>query len=176
MSDDNQKGVTRWTSVQVYVLSAVCLLIGIAVGYLFRGSVTAGAPAASASVAANPSITQAQTTSGNPMGGTQAGSLPPVPAEPGPEQMKQMADRQVAPLLEELAKRPKDTSTLIKVGTYYFAARQFSDAAKYYEKAAAVRPTPDVLTKLSNAEYYGGSGDKAIATLNRNPGFPPASP
>jgi cytochrome c-type biogenesis protein CcmH/NrfG len=78
-----------------------------------------------------------------------------------------MADKQVAPLLEKLTKHPKDAGTLIKVGAYYFIAGQFNDAAKYYEKAVEVKPTPDVLTKLSSAQYYGGAGDKAIASLNR---------
>jgi cytochrome c-type biogenesis protein CcmH/NrfG len=78
-----------------------------------------------------------------------------------------MADKQVAPLLEALKKQPKDADILIKVGSYYFAARQFDEAASYFEKAASVRPTADVLTKLANAQYYGGAGDKAMATLNR---------
>ena len=46
-------------------------------------------------------------------------------------------------------------------------ARQFGEATQFYEKSAKLKPTPDVLTKLSNAQYYGGFGDKAIATLNR---------
>jgi cytochrome c-type biogenesis protein CcmH/NrfG len=78
-----------------------------------------------------------------------------------------MADKQVAPLLDELKQNPNDTDTMIKVGGYYYAARQFADAAAYYEKAAAIKPTADVLTKLSNAQFYTGAGDKAIETLNQ---------
>ena len=52
MSDDNQNSVTPWSSVQVYVLSTVCLLVGVTVGYLFRGSAASQAPAESVSVAA----------------------------------------------------------------------------------------------------------------------------
>jgi cytochrome c-type biogenesis protein CcmH/NrfG len=54
----------------------------------------------------------------------------------------------------------------MKIGGDYFAAQQFNDAATYYEKAANLKPSADVLTKLSNAQFYGGAGEKAIASLN----------
>ena len=31
-------GAGQWTSTQAYVLSVICLLLGVAVGYLVRGS------------------------------------------------------------------------------------------------------------------------------------------
>ena len=31
-------GVSGWTSAQAYLLAAFCLLLGVALGYLFRGS------------------------------------------------------------------------------------------------------------------------------------------
>jgi cytochrome c-type biogenesis protein CcmH/NrfG len=70
-------------------------------------------------------------------------------------------------MLEQVNKNPNDFDALIKIGGYYFAAQQFDKAATFYEKAANVKPTADVLTKLSNAQFYGGAGDKAIDTLNR---------
>jgi cytochrome c-type biogenesis protein CcmH/NrfG len=84
-----------------------------------------------------------------------------------PDQMKGMADKQVAPLLDQLKQNPNDADTLAKVGGLYFAAQQFNDAATYYEKAAKLKPNAGVLTKLSNAQFYAGAGDKAIATLNQ---------
>jgi cytochrome c-type biogenesis protein CcmH/NrfG len=149
MSDDNQSVKTGWSSVQVYTLSAICLLIGVTMGYLFRGSRAPQAP--------TPAAVQTQMPAGTPA----------AAAAPTPEAMKRMADKQVAPLLEQLNKNPKDTETLAKVASYYFVAGQFNDAAKYYDKAAEVKPTADALTKLSNAYYYGGAGDKAIDALNR---------
>jgi cytochrome c-type biogenesis protein CcmH/NrfG len=157
MSDDNQNVRTGWSSVQVYTLSAICLLIGVTMGYLFRGST---APRASA-----PASVQMQ--AGNPAVGTEAGGNPAANATPTPEAMKRMADKQVAPLLEQLNKNPKDTETLTKVASYYFAAGQFSEAANYYEKIAELKPTAEVLNKLSNAYYYGGATDKAVDALNR---------
>ena len=152
MNDDNQSGVARWTSVQVYVLSAVCLVIGVTVGYLFRGSETSRAPVRPPAV-----VAEAQKPADNPMSTAQV----------TPEQLKRMADKKAAPLLEELKHKPKDPETLAKAGGYYFAARQFEEATQFYEKAAKLRPTPNLLTKLSSAYYYSGSGEKAIATLDQ---------
>jgi cytochrome c-type biogenesis protein CcmH/NrfG len=150
MTDDIQTAKTGWSSVQVYVLSAICLLIGITTGYLFRGSTS------QASSAPAPAAVQGQAPNSG-LGNEQ----------PTPEAMKRMADKQVAPLLEQLKSDPNDPAILAKVAHYYVAAGQFNDAATYYEKAAAVKPSAQVLTDLSNAYYYGGSADKAMETLNR---------
>jgi cytochrome c-type biogenesis protein CcmH/NrfG len=156
MRDENQIVKTGWTSVQVYAMSVLCLLIGVTMGYLFRGSMAPHASSASAPTGQSPSTS-----------GAQAGSIPEGATQPAPEQMKQMADKQVAPLLEDLNKDPNNTDAMIKIGGYYFAAQQFDKSAMYYEKAARVKQTADVLTKLSNAQFYGGAGEKAIATLNQ---------
>jgi cytochrome c-type biogenesis protein CcmH/NrfG len=153
MSDDNQTVKTGWSSVQVYTLSAICLLVGVTMGYLFRRSTAPKAPTAAV---------QTQTQAGNPMGGAKA-----TPALTTPEQLKQMADQQVAPLLEQLRQNPKDSATLTRIATYYLAARQFDESEKYFQKAVDVKPTADALTKLGNAQYFGGSSDKAIETFNK---------
>jgi cytochrome c-type biogenesis protein CcmH/NrfG len=161
MSDEIQPVKTGWPSIQVYGLSVLCLLVGISVGYLFRGSTAPKTPDVPTAAIGQPQIPQA----GAP-GGSQAGSIPPG-AAPSADQMKQMAEKQVAPLLAKLKADPNDSDTLVKVGSYYFAARQFDEAASYFERASKVKPSADVLTKLSNAYYYSGSPDKAIATLNQ---------
>lgn len=153
MSDENQTGKAGWSSVRVCTLSAICLLIGVSMGYLFRGSTAPQAPAAAV---------QTQMQAGNPRGGA-----PAAPAPPTPEQLKQMADQQVAPLLEHLKQNPNDSATLTKVATYYLAARQFDESEKYLQKAVDVKPTADALTKLATAQYFGGSTDKAIETFNK---------
>lgn len=156
MSDDNQSVKIGWSSVQVYILSAICLLIGVTMGYLFRGS---NAPkAAGASVN---SAVQRQMPGGTPAVGTGA-----APAQPTPEAMKRMADKQVAPLLEQLQKNPNDADTLAKVGYYYMLSAQYDDAATYYEKLTDVKPTAQIYTTLASAQAYGGKPDKAIASLN----------
>jgi cytochrome c-type biogenesis protein CcmH/NrfG len=153
MSDDNKTVKTGWSSVQVYTLSAICLLVGVTMGYLFRGSTAPQAPTAAV---------QTQMQAGNPMGGAKA-----TPTPPTPEQLKQMADQQVAPLLEQLSQNPKDSATLTRIATYYLAARQFDESEKYFQMAVDVKPTADALTKLGTAQYIGGSSDKAIETFNK---------
>jgi cytochrome c-type biogenesis protein CcmH/NrfG len=160
MSDEKRSIKTGWTSVQVYAMSVLCLIAGVTVGYLVRGSTAAQAADTSAS-----GVSQTQMTA---MSGAQAGVPPNVtPEQMTPDQMKRMAEKQVAPLLEQLAKNPNDTDALIKVGGYYFAAQQFDVAVTYYEKAANIKQTADVLTKLSNAQFYAGAREQAIVTLNR---------
>lgn len=155
-TESNQIAKTGWSSVQVYTLSLVCLIVGVTVGYLFRGSTSPKAADASISSTAQPGT-----------GG--AGALPPSasPDSVTPDALKRMTDKQVAPLLEQLKQNPNDVETLTKVAAYYFAGRQFEDSAKYYEMAANAKPSAEALTKLANAQYYGGSGDKAIETLNK---------
>jgi cytochrome c-type biogenesis protein CcmH/NrfG len=153
MSDEKQSVKPGWTSVQVCTMSLLCLLVGVTVGYLFRGSTTPEVSTASA-----PALTEQKMPAMN------SGE---APQQPGPEQLKQMADKKVAPLLEELNKNPKDTDTMIKIGTFYLAARQFDEAQTYFQKAVDVKPTADSLTRLANAQFYGGAGDKAIETLNQ---------
>ena len=149
MSDDIQTVKTGWSSVQVYTLSAICLLVGVTMGYLYRGSTAAQAPGASA-----PAAVQTQTPEG-------------ASAPPTPEAMKRMADKQVAPLLEQLKTDPNNAGTLDKVAHFYLVAGQFNDAATYYDKETTVKPTAEGLTQLAIADYYGGAGDKAIDALNR---------
>lgn len=171
MSENKETVKTGWSSAQVYTLSVICLIVGATVGYLFQGSMAP--PASAASIAA-----PAQPAAPNTTAGAQAGPIAPgaTPDQITPDQLKRMTDKQVAPLLEVLNKNPKDTDTMMKVGTYYLAGRQFEDAAKYYAMAANVKPSADALTKLAAAQYYAGSSDKAIASLNKALQVDPKSP
>lgn len=152
MSDDIQTVKTGWSSVQVYTLSAICLLVGVTMGYLYRGSTAPTAPSASTTA-----TVQTQT----PGGGIDTS------APQSPEAMKRMADKQVAPLLEQLKSNPNDAETLAKVAHYYIVAGQFHDAVTYYEKSVAIKPTAETLTQLAGAYYYSGSTDKTVDALNR---------
>lgn len=145
MTDNNQTSQAGWSSVQVYTLSAICLLIGITVGFLLRGS-TKPAAAPGASI---------------------AGKLPANPTQPSADDMKRMADKQVAPLLEQLKNNPNDTETLAKVAHYYMIAGQTKDAITYYQKEIAVKPTANAYTNLGNAYYYGGDAQKAIQAMDQ---------
>jgi len=127
MSDENQSVKTSWTSIQVYALSVLFLLAGVTAGYLARGSRSSKISGETASA-----MTQAQ-------GGTssQPGVIPPgvTPEQMTPDQLKRMADKKVAPLLQQLNENPNDRDKLIEVGGDYYLAQQFNEAAAYYEKA-----------------------------------------
>lgn len=156
----SQPAKAGWTSVQVYTLSIVCLLIGIALGFLYRGSAAHSTPATAA-------VSQSQTPDAPQMGGQAAGPGGMPAGQPTPDQMKQMAEKKVAPLLEALKTNPNDTDTLAKVGGFYMAAGQFDDAANYYEKITVIKPSAEAWISFSNAQAYGGKGEPAIASLNK---------
>lgn len=140
-----------WSSAQAYVLAIICLVLGIVVGYLLHAPSQAEANVPPApSVAGTPS-----------MAGTTNGPMPSA------GDLQRMAEKQAAPLLAELQKQPKDAALLAKIGTAFFAARQFQRAQQYYERSLAVREDPVVLNELSFSYYSLGDPDKAIVTLNR---------
>ena len=153
-----------WSSAQVYTMSVVCLLVGLAVGFLLRGS-TSAQPVAVMPTTAQPPAAMGGAAPMNAMPGMGGGTGAPV--QPTPDQMKQMADKKVAPLLDQLKQNPQDVPLILKIGGYYMAAQQFDEAQKYFQQAVNVKATPETLTRLSNAEAYAGQGDKAMETLNQ---------
>jgi len=147
-----------WGTSQVYVLAAVCLVIGLAVGYLFRGS---RSPAPPASVAQD-----------------QAASLPPGHAamgapgmsggQPTLDQMKQMADQKAAPLLAQLKNDPRNADLLINLGNIYFSTHQFKTAADYYGKSLEVKPKNIAIrTQMASCLYYLGDADGSLQQLTQ---------
>jgi tetratricopeptide (TPR) repeat protein len=142
---------TTWTSKQAYLLAVFCLLLGIPLGYFFRGSASP-----------EPVSAKASEISGlpQPMSGQ---------AQPSPEQMKTMIDRAAAPLLERLKADPADLDATIKAGNVYFDGQQFPEAIRYYTRALELKPdNPDVLTDLGTAHWYAGDADKAIAEFQQS--------
>lgn len=149
---------TQWTSTQAYLLAIICLVAGVAIGYLVRGSASPETPAAQTTQAATPAGDTGGTPSAPGMGGMQ---------QPTPEQMKRMADAQAKPLLQQLQSNPKDAQLLYKVGNIYYDTQQYPDAVKYYEQAAQLNPKAlDVRTDLATAYFYTGDADKSLAEFN----------
>ena len=75
MADENvvtAASSTEWQAKQVYALAAVCLVIGLAVGYLFRGSRSPALPA-------NPMQTAAAQSGQPSQGGMGAGGQRVLP-------------------------------------------------------------------------------------------------
>jgi cytochrome c-type biogenesis protein CcmH/NrfG len=160
-SRQNDKTTSAWTASQTYIMAAVCLLIGVLVGYLVRGSAKPAGP-----VAANSAGMQQS-----------AGGPPPGMAQqrvPSLEDMKRMADKQAEPLLTKLKTDPQNVELLNKTALTYKAAHQFGDAIAYFQKALDVDPkNVPIRTDMASCMYYTGDVDGALAELNRSLTYDP---
>jgi cytochrome c-type biogenesis protein CcmH/NrfG len=153
------KSSQGWTSTQAYVMAVICLVVGCAVGYLLRGSV--GGAAAPAPAVATGGQQQGMPPAG--MGGGQQQQQ-----MPSPEQLKAMADKQAAPLMEQLKSKPNDAALLAQVGNMYYDARVFPAAIDYYQKSLASDPkNTSVRTDLATALFYNHDADHSIAEFDR---------
>ena len=138
------------TDVQAYLLAVFCLVLGVGLGYLFRGSASP-VSAAAAQAASSQGISS--------QGGASQGQ-----AQVTPEQQKAMVDQAVAPLLATLKTSPDDFSTIVQAANLYYDGRQYPEAVKYYQLAVKIQPTnADVLTDLGTSLWYTGDADGAIA-------------
>ena len=145
--EGKEPGGGRWTSTHAYVLSVICLLVGVAVGYLVRGS----APSSSAA-------TQAHAVAAESFPASMPGAQ-----QPAAEQLRQMADTQVQPLLKQLKSYPKNAALLYQIGNLYYDAEQYPKAVTYYEGSLKIDPTAtDVRTDMATAYHLMGQPDRAI--------------
>ena len=138
----------EWSSKQVLIQAAVCLLLGVAAGYFLRGP-RAISPAAPANAAAQP----ASAASG--------------PVQVTPEQLQHMAQKQAEPLLAELQSKPNDPQILARLGLIYYATHNFNDAVAYYKRSLQVREDPAVRTELGRAEFYAGDAGAALREFDQ---------
>lgn len=139
-------------ATQVYAMASACLVIGLGVGYLMRSSQLAVPPVESTAhltQAAAPAIT-------NPH------------SRPSLEQMRQISDKQAAPLLEKLKSNPNDGVLLVQVGAIYHTSHRFKEAAGYYQRALDADPkNVAIRTKLASSLYRNGQVDESIVQLNQ---------
>jgi cytochrome c-type biogenesis protein CcmH/NrfG len=150
-STTNSSTAPSWTSVQAYLLASFCLLLGVALGYLFRGSASSAPQAAAA-----PQSTGVQ------IGNTQAQAA---------------LQQSVGPLLEAVNRNPGDFDSLVKLGDLYYDGQQFPNAIQYYERALVIHPeNPDVRTDLGTAYWYTGNADKALAEMETSLKYKPGHP
>jgi cytochrome c-type biogenesis protein CcmH/NrfG len=139
---------TGWRTAQVYALASICLLVGVALGFLYRGSASHAAPVDQKT---------ATTTSAN------VHSQPP-----NLDDMKRMAERKAEPLMAELKNDPTNSDLLNQVGAIYKATHQFDEAATYFQKAVDANPKNlAARTDLASCLYYKGDADGAIAQLQQ---------
>ncbi|HMK22156.1 MAG TPA: tetratricopeptide repeat protein [Terriglobales bacterium] len=139
-----------WKPAVVYGMAAACLVLGLAVGYLLRGSESQ----------ASVSMTAKAVAVANPNPSQQMPTL---------DQMKQMADKKVAPLLEQLQKDPKNKDLLLRVAYFYRSAHQFKQAGSYFKQALELDPKNVALrTEMASCLYYDGDVDGAVAQLEQS--------
>lgn len=138
-------------ATRVYLMAAFCLTVGLAIGFLMRGSQLA--------VLSPQATTRTSTQS---IAARNTGSRRPTLDE-----MRQMADRQAAPLMEKLQSEPNDSELLAQVGAIYHTSHQFKQAADFYSRAVKVDPkNVGIRTKLASSLYRSGDVDGALAELN----------
>jgi cytochrome c-type biogenesis protein CcmH/NrfG len=143
-----------WTGLQAYGLAAFCLVLGVALGYLFRGSASPAAPMSATS-------TQQDVGSQKP---------------PSAEAQAALAQA-AAPYLEAVNRNPGDYDSLVKLGNIYYDGQQFSSAIQYYQQALAIHPeNPDVRTDMGTAYWYAGDADNALAALQTSLKYQPGHP
>jgi cytochrome c-type biogenesis protein CcmH/NrfG len=135
-----------WSNAQAYSMAAICLILGVVVGYLVHAPAVASSNTPATAIASPASAPASMPTA---------------------QDLKRMADKQVAPLIAELQKHPKDADLLTRIGTAYLAAQQYQSAQQYLQQAASVKASPEILNELSFVEYSLGNVDQAIETLNR---------
>jgi cytochrome c-type biogenesis protein CcmH/NrfG len=131
--------------VKAGLVAAICLAMGLGIGYVSRDFENKRASVKAASVPA---------------------AQAPHPRVPTLQDMKLMADKQAAPLLAQLQAKPNDSALLMQVGAIYHSTHQFKEAAGYYDKAVQADPkNVNLRNRLASSLYRGGDADGAIAQL-----------
>ena len=143
-----------WSNREAYLLAIVCLLVGAALGYFFRGS------ASSLPVAAT------QTASMPASAPPQQGSMPPASGPPPTvEELAAIA----GPMLVALKADPKNADNLIQLGNLYYDHRVYAESISYYKRALELRPKDvNVRTDLGTAYWYTGDAKNAVAEYEKS--------
>jgi cytochrome c-type biogenesis protein CcmH/NrfG len=162
MMNTNSSALKYWTNQRALILMAICLMAGIAGGWVIRGG-AAVRPSTTAKVASVP-------TSAVP-------SASPAAPAPDPAQLKAMADSQAAPQLLKLKSDPKNPELLTSIGNMYYDAQQYQVAIDYYARVLEIKPAEAaVRTDMATAYWYLGNADTAIAEFNKALTYAPNNP
>ena len=159
MKETHQASSTEWTSTQAYTVAVVCLLVGIAGGWLIHGS---EAPAATVA---------AEVASASAPGATGTG---PESQMPPAARLKEIAEAQTAPLIERLKSEPNNAELLVNIGNVYYDAQQYPTAIEYYQRTLKLQPAnTDVRTDLATAYWYTGNADTALTEFRKALSYEP---
>jgi cytochrome c-type biogenesis protein CcmH/NrfG len=128
-----------WKASQAYVLAVITLMLGIVMGYLFRGS--------SASAA------QSRSSAGGSFSDSAPAQAPSMPFN----------SSTVDALLERLKQNDRDPELLANIGNQYYDNRDYPKAIEYYERSLKIRPeNVNVRTDMGTAIWYSGDADRAL--------------
>lgn len=134
-----------WQTRHVSILAAVFLVAGLIAGYFLPSSGVANSAKPGAAVAPKT-----------------PGAHPPLTME----QMKAMADKNAAPLLEKLKSNPTDAELLGQLGALYSYAHQFQESAEYFSKSLQADPKNLIVrTQFASSLYYKGDVDGSLKEL-----------
>ena len=152
---DSQNSSSSTTSFSATMLYAICLMVGLLIGYLVHGN-TVGIEMP----VPVPGKGSEQIAATMPHG--IASQMPTL------EQMKGMADKKAEPFLQQLKADPNNAKLLFRVGKVYESAHQFEQAVAYFDQSLAQDPKDiNVLAEKASCLYYLGDADSAIAAFNK---------
>lgn len=162
---------TNWVPAPLMALCATGLVLGFVAGYLLRGSAGAPAHARAASMVTNAASAPPQAvTAAN----EQYPTLPMPHQMPSLDDMKRLADKKAAPLLEKLKSDEKNPQLENQIGLVYEKAHQFKEAAGYFQKSLQYDPKNiGVRADYASCLYYTGDVDGALAQLNQSLTYDP---
>ncbi len=159
-----------WQPRQLAAMCVVCLAMGFLAGYLLRGSAPGPVQAPLAAVQATAPAPQ---TMGEPAGQSQTAQQMPHKM-PSLDDLRRMADKKAAPVLEKLKSDPKNPQLENQIGLIYENAHQFKEAAGYFEKSLQYDPKNiGVRADYASCLYYTGDVDGALAQLNQSLTYDP---
>ena len=160
MTDMSQTPSRQWTMKRAVLLAMVCMAAGIAGGWSIRASQNSLRRATVATPAVVSALAATVATPAQNVGA-------PATQAPNPAQLKEMADAQAAPLLNQLKANPASPEVLTSIGNIYYDAQQYPVAIDYYARALKARPSDAaVRTDMATAYWYIGDAERAIAEFD----------
>ncbi|HEY2860965.1 MAG TPA: tetratricopeptide repeat protein [Terracidiphilus sp.] len=148
---DTQRTSDQWALKRAMLFGAICLVVGVTAGWLIRGW-------------ENPTAAPAMQAAAQPAAAVPAAQTAPQDTA----RLKQQADTQAAPMLEQLKAQPDNAGLLTKLGNIYYDAQQYPTAIDYYQRALKSQPSDaSVRTDMGTAYWYMGNADAAIAQFDQ---------
>ena len=155
----------KWTSAQAYGIAIVCLLLGLAGGWLIR------------SVQARGDNAQLATTTQAAIPNRASEAQASLPTPPPLLQLQQTAETRANLLLAQLKSDPNNAALLENVGDAYYDAQLYPSAIEYYQRALNVQPSnTSVRTDMATAIWYTGNADGAITEFEKSLAYEPTKP